>query len=81
MAKQPYLPSNDDDKVTWVQNFANKKSQHAATFGFTPGSVTQTNEDAAMFAYILMVLDMIRTDSKEFTSFKDSLRDGPHPGQ
>ncbi len=75
--KQPYLPDSDPGKVNWLNNFAEKKETHAALFGFDSTSVTQTEQDALMFAYIVGVIDQNKQDSQEFTTYKKILRDGP----
>lgn len=77
MKHEPYLPITDEGKVTWLQNFAIKKAVHATLFGFSSASVTQTNEDAAMFTFIISYLEQVRDDVQELTAYKDILRDGP----
>lgn len=77
MKHEPYLPQTDEGKVTWLNTFAAKKTVHAALFGFSSASVTQTNEDALMFAFLIGYIDQIKTDAQELTAYKDLLRDGP----
>ena len=77
MTKQPYLPYSDSGRVIWINNFSLKKEEHASIFGFDPASVDQTKKDAAMWTFTVGTLDNIRTDSKQFTSFKNLLRNGP----
>lgn len=75
--KQRYLPDTDPAKVNWLNNYAEKKDTHSALFGFNPASVSDTQDDAAMFAYIVNVISQNKTDSQEFTAYKNILRDGP----
>jgi len=80
MAKQPFIPTDDMGKVPFLNTFAAKKEEHMVLFGFDAPSVQQTKDDAAIFNHVMMVIDSIRTDSKEFTKYKDLLRDGPNNG-
>jgi len=80
MAKLPYLPREDAELADWVDNFALKKEEHMAVFGFDVASVESTKKDAAAFGWAVNVLAAIRSDSKQFTAYKDILRDGPDSG-
>lgn len=75
--KQAYLPETDEAKVNWLNNFAEKKETHGPLFGFDSASVTQSEQDALMFAYMVGVIDQNKQDSQEFTTYKNILRDGP----
>ncbi|HCS19077.1 MAG TPA: hypothetical protein DIW47_00685 [Bacteroidetes bacterium] len=77
MPNQPYLPRTDEQKKNWLNNFAAKKNTHQGVFGFTGAEVTSTQQDAIMFAYIIALIFQNREDMKEFTAYKNILRDGP----
>jgi len=76
MRKLPYLPQSDAKRAEWLENFALKKEEHMGVFGFSQASVDSTKKDAIAFRWSVNVLRIIRDDSKQFTAYKNLLRDG-----
>ena len=76
MKKTPYLPSSDKDKVIWLNNFAGKFAALAAQFGFTAADVTAVNNDAAMFAWLIALIETFTTAKEERVHYKNLIRSG-----
>lgn len=76
MAKSHYLPQSDQDRVVWLNNFANKFSLAANGLSLV-GDVASVNNDAAMFAYIVNRTELITAHKEQLTNFKNLLRNGP----
>lgn len=49
MAKNFYLPGTDDAKAIWLNNFASKLSNHAATLRISNDMITSVQNDANMY--------------------------------
>lgn len=77
MAKNNYLPRTDKDRVIWLNNFANKFAANATTLGFTTAEVTAVNNDAAMWAFLVLLAEIYTTAKKQRVDYKNLLRDGP----
>lgn len=77
MAKQPYLPTEDEEKVVWLNNYADKKDQYQALFGFTPTEVASTNNDANMWEFLVQRGFKVLREKEEFFKYKDAVEDGP----
>jgi hypothetical protein len=76
MAKSYYLPHSDQDRVVWLNNFANKFGAAAAGLGLS-ADVTSVNNDAAMFAYIVNRAELFTSYKEQLINFKKLLRGGP----
>jgi len=76
MSKGPYVPKSDQDKVTWLNNFANKFAGYAAMFGFTPADVTSVNNDATMFAWLIALVETFTSAKEERVNYKNLIRSG-----
>lgn len=61
------------DRVTWLNNFASKIGGYAATFGITPGEVAMIAAFAAMYAYIVGLIETVDTFKQNLTKYKDKL--------
>jgi hypothetical protein len=76
MAKSYYLPHSDQDRVVWLNNFANKFGVVAVSLGLG-ADVASVNNDAAMFAYIVNRTELITAHKEQLVNFKNLLRGGP----
>lgn len=76
MAKTYYLPTGDRDKAQWLRNFSTTFAGYASLLGFTEADVTSLNNDSVAFAYILDDVELLKSEARERTSYKDLLRDG-----
>jgi len=77
MAKEPYLPLDDNGLKTWLANFNTKLPAHAGTFGLTAGQLASVSADSGNFSYWLGQADLFRDEKEERTGYKNLLRDGP----
>ncbi|MEP7169833.1 MAG: hypothetical protein ABI855_10735 [Bacteroidota bacterium] len=77
MKKKPYLPKQEGDRVKWLNNFAGKINTYATLFGITPTEVTLIQAMALIYAYIIGLLEQVRTFSQDLTKFKDVLTFSP----
>jgi hypothetical protein len=77
MAKNNYLPRSDKDRAVWLNNFANKFAANATALGFTAADITAVNNDAAMFAFLVLLVEIYTTAKEQRVDYKNLLRDGP----
>ncbi|HMQ70685.1 MAG TPA: hypothetical protein PKA90_16990 [Ignavibacteria bacterium] len=76
MAKSHYVPKTDDGKVTWLNNFSSKLPDHASVLGLSPEQITSVQNDAAMFSYIVNLVNSFKTGLAERVGYKDLLKNG-----
>jgi hypothetical protein len=79
MAKSYYLPSDDAGRLAWLNNFAAKLSSYSAALGLSAGDVTSVTNDAAFFAYALNAQQQVAAYAQQWTTYKNSARDGSAP--
>jgi hypothetical protein len=77
MRKKPYLPSVESQRVIWLNNFASKIGGYAVMFGITPAELTLITKFAAMYAYIIGLLDSVDTFKQNLTKYKNKLSRAP----
>jgi len=76
MAKQYYLPNGDQERVVWLNNFAAKLNEHAATLEIAAATVTNIQQAAAYLAHILTIHQSLKTNVREMTAYKNILFKG-----
>jgi len=76
MAKSYYMPKDDAGRSLWLNNLAAKLPSYQATLGLSAADVTSATNDAAFFAYCLNAQQQIATYSQQWTSYKNTARDG-----
>lgn len=69
-----YIPSGDADKGIWFSNFSSKLPTHATAVGITAAEVTAIQKDAAIFQYILTMLEACKQTVNNVTSYKNLLK-------
>jgi hypothetical protein len=79
MPKSYYLPSDDAGKGSWLNNLASKLPAYQAALGLTAGDVTSITNDAAFFNYALGAQTQVAAYSQQWTSYKNSARNGSDP--
>src|ERR1017187_6071985 len=79
MPKSYYLPSDDAGKGSWLNNLASKLAAYQAALGLTAGDVTSISNDAAFFNYVLGAQTQVAAYSQQWTSYKNSARNGSDP--
>jgi hypothetical protein len=73
MRKKYYLPAIESQRVTWLNNFADKISTYAAMFGFTPAEIAKIQAFALMYAYIIGLIESVDTFKQDITKYKNTL--------
>jgi hypothetical protein len=79
MSKTYYLPSDDNGKGAWLNNFAAKLPTYQAALGLTPDDVASTTADAAFFDYVLKDQTQVAAYSQQWTAYKNAARNGSGP--
>ncbi len=74
MSKVTFIPSSDNDKAVWLNNFSTKLGTYAANVGVTAAEVTATQKDASLFQYIINLLEVYRQTLKNLTGYKSLVR-------
>lgn len=69
-----YLPSEEGPRAAWLNNFAARLVDYAATLGVDSADVNYTSAAAESYNYVVFTLsDALHNLSKAFTSFKEHL--------
>lgn len=76
MKKSKYLPGTDEGKVIWLNNFAGKLQNHAATLGISQEQITSVQNDAQMISYIVNEVNRFKNGLAERVGYKDILVNG-----
>lgn len=74
MANAKYIPSSDNDKVVWLNNFSIKLGTYAANVGVTAAEVTAIQKDASMFSYIINLQEVYKQTLQNITGYKSLLK-------
>ncbi len=69
-----YLPSGDNDRLTWLNNFNSKLSGYASTLGITPAEVSSVADDTAMFTYTVNTCNVYKQTAQNMVAFKSLLK-------
>ena len=77
MANFAYLPTSDSELLVWFNNFQSKFTTVGPVLGFTAADVTKVTNDYQMLAFVVEAAEAIRNQSLAYTSYKNTLRDGP----
>ena len=76
MAKQDYIPTNDNAFNAQLQTFKNGIGGYATLLGLTAMQTTAQAADAASFDYTLKCLDLMANGSQQWTAWKNLERGG-----
>lgn len=74
MSSVSFIPSSDNDKGVWLNNFSTKLGTYAASLGVTTTEVTATIDDAAMFQYMLNLQEIYRQTLQNIIGYKNLLK-------
>ncbi len=69
-----YIPNSDADRNVWLGNFSIKINTYASAVGITAGEVTAIQKDAAMYTYIINMLEAYKQTVNNITSYKNLLK-------
>lgn len=76
MSKSHYVPNTDEGKVTWLNNFASKLPEHSEVLGISPEQIASVQNDAAMYSYIVNIVNSFKAGLAERVGYKDLLKNG-----
>jgi hypothetical protein len=74
MSSSNFIPSSDNDKGVWLNNFSTKLGTYAASLGVTTSEVTATTDDAAMFQYMINLQEVYRQTLQNIIGYKNLLK-------
>ncbi|MBI4945273.1 MAG: hypothetical protein HY840_02595 [Bacteroidetes bacterium] len=77
MSKQRYEPIRDDDKVIWLNTFAQGLPQYSALLGIAAAEITSAQNDAAYFKYMMGAVDGYNSVKEGWVQYKNQLRSAP----
>jgi hypothetical protein len=69
-----FIPSSDNDKVVWFNNFSTKLGIYAASLGLTAAEVSAIQKDASFYQYIIYLLEIYRQTLKNLTGYKTQVK-------
>jgi hypothetical protein len=76
MKKPSYLPNDDNGKVVWLNNFAEKLPRYAAKFNITAAEQADVLAGAKFFDYLIGLQKSLDTYYSAFVKYKNQIRDG-----
>ncbi len=71
--KKHYLPTKENDRITWLNNFALKLATYAMQFNLTPAQVGWVQTAALFYAYIIGRIDSAKNEVTSLVAFKNKL--------
>lgn len=69
-----YIPNSDSDRTVWLNNFSTKINTYATLVGLTAAEVTAIQKDAAMYVYVINMLEVYKQTVNNITSYKNLLK-------
>lgn len=69
-----FIPNSDSDRSIWLNNFSTKISTYATLTGISAAEVTAVQKDAAMYIYIINMLEAYKQTVNNITSYKNLLK-------
>ncbi len=80
MARDYYLPSNDEERATWLHNFAAKLPNLASKYGVTPEEVMDMQSSALYFDALIKYKNQSSAYQNAITDHRNAVRDGLNNG-
>lgn len=74
--KQYYLPAQDAERLSWLQNFSAKLGLYASKYGITTAEVTDMTTAAQYLSYWLNMRNQVEENLHRIVAFKDELMNG-----
>jgi hypothetical protein len=62
-----FIPNSDSDRSVWLNNFSTKINTYATLVGLTAAEVTAIQKDAAMYIYIINMLETYKQTVNNIT--------------
>jgi hypothetical protein len=76
MTRRTFMPRNEADKVTWIQNFSSKLATYKTKYGLTDSEVADMVAAALYYAFFANYLNQYNEYVKKLTQFRNEIRDG-----
>ncbi len=76
MRKQFYLPQTDPEKAIWLNNLSAKIPAYGGKYALTVPELNDVADIHADFTYRMQAVNKIAAYSKQWTAYKNALRDG-----
>lgn len=80
MVTQYYLPSNDDERKTWLDDFAAKAPLYATKYGISDTDLKAVQDGQAWWTAILTYQSQFMSFGNTVTAYKAALRNGLEDG-
>jgi len=71
-----YLPTGEQERVTWLNTFAKKIPTYAPALGLPAPTVTAVAADAAYYEWVMNAVPTFRDYAQAWTAFKNTLVSG-----
>lgn len=72
-----FIPSNEIDRVAWLNNFSARLSEYASSFDLTPAEVARAQDDAKAYAHIVEYCDVMQNYYHMLVEYKRQLFRSP----
>lgn len=76
MPKNYYLPTDDSGKAELLEHLAAKLPAYSAVLDINIADLADLQADAIAFRYTLSVFNQMQSNAKQWTAYKNLLRDG-----
>lgn len=76
MAKKPFMPRTDLERLQWLQNFAAKLPTYATKYNIAAAEQDDMTDGAVYFEFWMNAKNLTDEYNKKLTQFKNELRDG-----
>ena len=76
MPKNYYLPTDDSGKAELLEHLAAKLPAYSAVLDINSADLADLQADAIAFRYTLSVFNQMQSNAKQWTAYKNLLRDG-----
>lgn len=74
--KNYFMPSDDAGKELWLKNFAAKLPRYAAKYSISTAELTDMQQSAVYFTFMLDYHNQHKDFAKKLTEFKNEIRSG-----
>jgi len=80
MAQKYYMPYNDEERASWLNNFASKLPQYASKYGIAPEEMMDIQNSAQYFTAVLNYRTQLQAFQAAVTDHKNALVKGLKAG-
>ncbi|HEY0031004.1 MAG TPA: hypothetical protein VGC65_09620 [Bacteroidia bacterium] len=72
-----YLPANDSERVSWINNISVKLPAYQTVLGLSAAEIAQVKQDSDMYAYTVNFTNIIKQTQQNATAYKNLLKHDP----